>query len=64
MTVVDLNKMLSPDGTYTSTVGGVQVRYTDGIHVSLAGGELLQRQILPEVDKIGMEDETAAKAGG
>ena len=63
VTVLDLNKMLSPDGTYTPTVGGVQVRYTDGIHVSVAGGVLLQRQILPEVDRIGMEDETAAKAG-
>ena len=64
VTVVDLNKMLSPRGTYTSSVGGVQVRYTDGIHISLAGGVLLQRQILPEVDKIGMADEAAVKAGG
>lgn len=61
--MIDLNKMLGPDGTYTSTVGGVRARYTDGIHISLAGGVLLQRQILPEVDKIGMEDEAAAKAG-
>ncbi|MFZ0250686.1 MAG: SGNH hydrolase domain-containing protein [Acidimicrobiales bacterium] len=63
VTVVDLNKMLSPNGAYTPSVGGVRVRYTDGIHVSLAGGVLLQRQILPEVDRIGMEGETAAKAG-
>ncbi len=63
VSLIDLNRMLSPHGTYTSTVGGVRVRYTDGIHVSLAGGVLLQRQILPEIDAIGMEDETAAKAG-
>ena len=63
VTVVDLNKMLSPNGTYTSTVDGVRVRYTDGIHVSLAGGVLLQREILPEIGRIGMEDEAAAKAG-
>jgi hypothetical protein len=63
VTVIDLNKMLSPQGTFTPTIGGVQVRYSDGIHISLAGGVWLQRQILPEVDKIGMEDEAAAKAG-
>jgi hypothetical protein len=63
VSVIDLNKMLSPRGTFTSTIDGVRVRYTDGIHVSIAGGEFLQRQILPAVDKIGMENETAAKAG-
>ena len=64
VTVVDLNQMLSPDGAYTPSVGGVRVRYTDGIHVSLAGGVLLRRQILPEVDRIGMEDEAAARPAG
>ncbi len=63
VSVIDLNKMLGPGGTYTSRVDGIRVRYTDGIHVSLAGGQWLQREILPKVDKIGMEDEAAAKAG-
>jgi SGNH domain (fused to AT3 domains) len=63
VTVIDLNRMLSPGGVYTAAVGGVDVRSADGIHVSLPGGVLLQRQILPAVDRIGMEDETAAKAG-
>ena len=63
VTVVDLNKMLSPSGAYTPTVDGVQVRYTDGIHVSLAGGVLLQHEILPEIGRIGMGHEAAAKAG-
>ena len=31
----------------------------DGIHVSLNGGELLQRQVLPALDRIGLEDEAA-----
>ncbi len=59
VSVLDLNHMLSPDGTYTSSVSGVDVRSTDGIHVSLGGGELLQRKILPAVDRIGMEDGAA-----
>ena len=61
VSVIDLNRMLSPAGVYTASVSGIDVRSTDGIHVSLDGGELLQRQILPAVDRIGMEDE-AAKA--
>ena len=59
--MIDLNRMLSPDGVYTASVAGVDVRSSDGIHVSVDGGELLQRQILPAIDRIGMEDE-AAKA--
>ena len=59
--MIDLNRMLSPDGVYTASLSGVDVRSSDGIHVSVDGGELLQRQILPAVDRIGMEDE-AAKA--
>ena len=59
VSVIDLNKMLSPDGVYTSSLSGVDVRSTDGIHISVGGGELLQRQILPAVDRIGMEDEAA-----
>jgi hypothetical protein len=61
VSVLDLNKMLSPGGAYTASVSGVDVRSSDGIHVSVDGGELLQRQILPAVDRIGMDDE-AAKA--
>jgi hypothetical protein len=58
--VIDLNRMLSPDGAYTATLDGMAVRSPDGIHVSPAGGEWLERQILPQIDRIGMEDETAA----
>jgi len=60
VSLIDLNKMLSPGGAYAATLDGVDVRQPDGIHVSVAGGELLQRQILPAIDRIGMEDETAA----
>jgi hypothetical protein len=55
--VLDLNRMLSPDGVFTASLSGVDVRAADGIHISLSGGELLQSQILPAVDRIGMEDE-------
>ena len=57
VSVLDLNRMLSPDGVFTASLSGVDVRSADGIHISLNGGELLQSQILPAVDRIGMEDE-------
>lgn len=60
VSVIDLNRMLSPDGVYTASLDGLDVRY-DGIHISPAGGQLLQRQILPQIDRIGMEDEAAPR---
>ena len=57
VSVLDLNRMLSPDGVFTASLSGVDVRSADGIHISLNGGELLQSQILPAVDRIGLEDE-------
>jgi hypothetical protein len=62
VSVIDLNQMLSPNGRYRAAVDGVDVRWADGIHVSTAGGELLQRQILPVIDRIGMESEATARA--
>jgi hypothetical protein len=62
VSVIDLNRMLGPNGRYRAAVDGVDVRWADGIHVSTAGGELLQRQILPVIDRIGMESEAAARA--
>jgi hypothetical protein len=57
VSVLDLNRMLSPDGVFTASLSGVDPRSADGIHISLSGGELLQSQILPAVDRIGLEDE-------
>jgi peptidoglycan/LPS O-acetylase OafA/YrhL len=54
VTVVDLNKMLDPEGHYTATLDGATVRWTDGVHVTIAGGELLQPKILPTVAALGL----------
>jgi hypothetical protein len=53
--------MLSPDGVYTASLAGVVVRWTDGIRVNLAGGELLQPEILPEVASTGLQDERGSR---
>jgi hypothetical protein len=59
VSVVDLNKLLSPAGVYTPVVHGVTVRWSDGIHVTTAGGEYLQPSILPLVDRLGLAAEPA-----
>jgi hypothetical protein len=64
VSVVDLNRMLAPGGVYTASLDGMEVRTTDGIHISVAGGELLQREILPPVVRLGLQDEAATKGAG
>jgi hypothetical protein len=58
VTVVDLNHLLAPAGVYTDSVDGIDVRSSDGIHISLDGGELLQREILPQIAQLGLKAET------
>jgi hypothetical protein len=62
VTVIDLNKMLDPDGHYTATLGGVTVRWTDGVHVTIPGGELLQSKVLPTVAALGLAAHLTAVA--
>jgi peptidoglycan/LPS O-acetylase OafA/YrhL len=52
-TVLDLNKMLDPNGRYVSYIDGVRVRDTDDEHISILGGELLRPQLLPSLVQLG-----------
>jgi hypothetical protein len=61
VSVLNVNRMLSPDGVYTASLAGVVVRWTDDIHVTPAGGELLQPEILPEVASLGLQDERGSR---
>ena len=48
VTLIDLNRILDPDGHYTTSVDGLTVRRPDdGIHLTTAGGEWLQPRLLP-----------------
>jgi peptidoglycan/LPS O-acetylase OafA/YrhL len=56
VTLMDLNRMLDPNGHFTETVDGIAVRWPgDGIHVSKAGGLWLQPQLLPEIGQLGLQ---------
>ena len=49
VTVIDLGRRLSPDGTFVSEVGGVIVRAADGVHLSEPGGEWLTPWLVPQL---------------
>lgn len=53
--LVDLNRMLDPHGHYTQTIDGTVVRWSDGVHVSYAGGVFLQPKILPRIIDLGLQ---------
>ena len=54
VTVLDLNRLLDPAGTYAPSIDGVVVRSSDGIHLTEAGGLWLRSRILPQVGRIGL----------
>lgn len=55
VTLIDLNRMLDPNGHYAMTVDRVAMRWPDdGIHISTAGGEWLQPRLLPELGQLGL----------
>ena len=53
--VLNLNRLLGPDGRYTSFIDGVRVRSPDNEHISKAGGELLRGVLLPSLLTAGLE---------
>jgi hypothetical protein len=61
VTLIDVNRMLDPSGQYQASVHGVLARTTDGIHISVPGGEYLQPQVLPTVVRLGREARAATQ---
>jgi peptidoglycan/LPS O-acetylase OafA/YrhL len=56
VSVVNLNAMVCPDGHYQQDIGGVVVRDpSDGVHFTLAGGQLLAARIWPVVERVGRQ---------
>ncbi len=52
-TVINLNAKLDPGGQFTSFIDGVKVRRSDGVHISIAGGQWLAQWLLPKLYAIG-----------
>ncbi|MFZ0250965.1 MAG: acyltransferase family protein [Acidimicrobiales bacterium] len=50
---VDLFSAACPGGRFTSTIHGVTVRFTDGVHFTVAGGQYLGPKIMPAIVAAG-----------
>ena len=59
--MIDLNRILDPDGHFQSEVDGVTVRWADGIHVTRAGGQWLEQYVLPTVAQLGLDARAAGR---
>ncbi|HLI75039.1 MAG TPA: acyltransferase family protein [Acidimicrobiales bacterium] len=57
--VVDVNRLLDPQGRYTSYIDGVRVRDTDDEHPSVYGGLLLRPAVLPQLARLGSPTDQA-----
>jgi peptidoglycan/LPS O-acetylase OafA/YrhL len=54
VTVIDLNRLLDPQGHFQMVIDGVTVRWADAIHISQPGGEWLQPAVLPTIARLGL----------
>ncbi|MBF6555136.1 MAG: acyltransferase [Acidimicrobiales bacterium] len=54
VTLIDLNRLVDPLGRYQRVIGGVTIRWTDGIHLTRAAGVWLQPDILPTIGELGL----------
>jgi hypothetical protein len=52
--VVDLNKLVDPDGVFAAVVDGVTVRFTDGVHWTFAGDTWLAPRLLPALRNVAL----------
>jgi hypothetical protein len=60
VTLIDLNVILCPRGRFQRVIDGIVVRWSDGIHVTPAGGQWLQPRILPAVATLGLANRSVA----
>ena len=59
-TLVNFGAMLSPSGQFVTDVQGVPVRCTDGIHVTVPGGQWVGERLLPRLVSFGRAHATEA----
>ena len=60
--VEDLNAHLDPEGTYAQYIGGVNVRFADGIHVDPAGAKLIAPWLVRNLAALGTANRAATAA--
>jgi hypothetical protein len=63
VSVFNLQGLLSPGGTYRADVAGIDMRCTDGVHLSVAAGEWLAPRLFPRLMYLGRLHQVASPAG-
>ncbi|HUY86550.1 MAG TPA: SGNH/GDSL hydrolase family protein, partial [Acidimicrobiales bacterium] len=53
VSVLDLNSQVDPNGRYASSIGNIQIRNSDGVHFTSAGGIQVGQWMWPLVQSIG-----------
>lgn len=61
--VVDLHAAACPGDKFSTTVGGRVIRQSDGVHFSVAGGEVLAPELMPEIVAAGRAQMAGASSG-
>jgi len=61
--VVDLDKAACPDRKYTSTVEGVVIRRSDGVHFTAQAGSVLAPKLMPAIVAAGRAQAAASASG-
>jgi hypothetical protein len=58
--VYDLNQLVDPGGQFTLSIGGVSVRWVDGVHFTYSGGRFVLPHLVPVLRQLAAEHPTAA----
>jgi peptidoglycan/LPS O-acetylase OafA/YrhL len=58
--VVDLNAAACPHGQFASSINGVNIRWSDGVHFSISGGQYLAPKIMPPIVAAGRAQAAAS----
>jgi hypothetical protein len=58
-----LGRWLSPSGHFATDVHGVDVRCTDGVHFTVAGGEWVAARLLPQIVPMGRVHQSVSPVG-
>jgi hypothetical protein len=55
VTELDLNALLDPSGSYTSSIDGIEARTSDGVHLTSEGvTQLIDPWLLPIMENLGL----------
>ncbi len=52
VTVLDLNRLVDPDGVWADSINGVAIRHEDRVHFSSAGASYIGQWLAPQVEQI------------